>query len=77
MIAGASFWSTPRSLAKTLRHGAAVAGRGQAAGRDLLLDIDVQGARQVRAEDSRGGQHLCHAAQSKGLAHPIAQSQPR
>ncbi len=38
-------------------------------GHDLLLDIDVQGAAQVRGDDARGGEHLCAAAEPEGPAH--------
>jgi guanylate kinase len=34
-------------------------------------------ARRRSGEDSRSGEHLYHAAQSKGVAHAAAQSQPR
>ena len=46
-------------------------------GHDLLLDIDVQGAAQVRGDDAGGGEYLCAAAEPEGPAHAIAQSQPR
>ena len=35
------------------------------AGHDLLLDIDVQGAAQVRGQNAGGGEHLCSAAESQ------------
>ena len=47
------------------------------AGNDLVLDIDVQGAAQVRAKDAGGCEHLRSAAQPQDIAYPPAQSQPR
>ena len=38
--------------------------RAREEGKDLILDIDVQGARQLKAEDSRSGHdfHSCAVA---------------
>ena len=36
------------------------------AGRDILLEIDSQGARQVREDISSGGSNLCPAAIAGG-----------
>ncbi len=47
-----------------------------AAEHDLMLDIDVQGAAQVRAK-MPVGEHLCFAPESQRVTHQVAQSQPR
>ena len=47
------------------------------AGHDLMLDIDVQGAAQVRAKMPEAVGIFVLAAQPQGAAHAPAQSQPR
>ena len=43
-----------------------------ARGNDLILDIDVQGAAQVKKKTARGGQHLHPSAVAGGAGEPAA-----
>ncbi len=49
----------------------------EARGKDLLLDIDVQGAAQVRKNIPDAGEYLRHASDERRPRGAIAKSQPR
>ena len=40
-------------------------------GHDLLLDIDVQGAAQVRSQNAGSGQHLCFSPDAESAPHSL------